>query len=443
MDGEVKHDAHFISAFSGIAGNLQKQCVSASAKLRALNLSLSSLQMEIRQASETPVQPTTLMHAEVDSQSLPSLSEVRSMFSKTEAETVRSASSARGLWKKMGMTAQVAGSTVRQREGTPVASSSSASDYSAPQIIDGHDSTLKVDSTSSTEFASNLSSMPITPSGRSRKPALSAESESSSDTQDINDQEFRTILAAQTVNKSLVSSEESKRVESGQKASLALRANVVLLKLCSPHVSAPCFGTDCWLFTEGDLVVSRTYRPSDANGKKLSEEQYYKYVNIDPGTLDAHVRACYRVYFGEQVSVSRPSGRHVPSSCSDDHISSVHDQDSDMLLFARLCAKKPFLVYSSWQKNSYVNLETQKSSNDPFETTRSDPRTRLLIQFQSLQMKLLEHPDFQGVEPLFATAFVFSTGKNVGRRVCQVLCTRCFPLSNSDVTAAGERNGSF
>jgi hypothetical protein len=114
-----------------------------------------------------------------------------------------------------------------------------------------------------------------------------------------------------------------------------------------------------------------------------------------------------------------------------------------MLLFARLCAKKPFLVYSSWQKNSYVNLETQKSSNDPFETTRSDPRTRLLIQFQSLQMKLLEHPDFQGVEPLFATAFVFSTGKNVGRRVCQVLCTRCFPLSNSDVTAAGERNGSF
>ena len=211
-------------------------------------------------------------------------------------------------------------------------------------------------------------------------------------------------------------SEESKRVESGQKASLALRANVDLLKLGVPPMSTPCFGTDCWLHTEGDLEISRTYRPSDANGKKLSEEQYYKYVNIDLGSLDAHVRACYRVYFGEQVSVSRPSGRYVQSP--DDHIPSVHDQDFDALMFARLCAKKPFLVYSSWQKNSYINLDTQKSSNDPFEITRSDPRTRLLIQFQSLQMKLLEHPDFQGVEPLFATAFVFSTEKNVGRMVC-------------------------
>ena len=28
-------------------------------------------------------------------------------------------------------------------------------------------------------------------------------------------------------------------------------------------------GTDCWLHAEADLVVSRTYRLSDANGKKL------------------------------------------------------------------------------------------------------------------------------------------------------------------------------
>jgi hypothetical protein len=129
------------------------------------------------------------------------------------------------------------------------------------------------------------------------------------------------------------------------------------------------------------------------------------------------------VYFGEQVSVSRPSGRRVPSGSDVEPCAEIRDADHDVLAWARSQARKSFLPYSSWQKNSYVNLETTMNSNDPFETTRSDPRTRLLIQFQSLQMKLLEHPDFRGVEPLFATAFIYSTGKNVGRRVCHVAFT--------------------
>jgi hypothetical protein len=36
-------------------------------------------------------------------------------------------------------------------------------------------------------------------------------------------------------------------------------------------------------------------------------------------------------------------------------------------------------------------------------------------------MKLLEHPDFRGVEPLFATAFIYSTSKLVGRRVSRII----------------------
>jgi len=143
------------------------------------------------------------------------------------------------------------------------------------------------------------------------------------------------------------------------------------------------------------------------------------------------------VYFGEQISVLRPSGRVVPSSEPDlqssQHETSSHEtdafsrQNSDPLAHARRQAQTPFLPYSSWLSASYHNLETKMSSNDPFETaaTQSDPRTRFLVQFESLQMTLLQHPEFDGVEPLFGTAFVFSTGgKNSGRRVRKRARTR-------------------
>jgi hypothetical protein len=57
-------------------------------------------------------------------------------------------------------------------------------------------------------------------------------------------------------------------------------------------------------------------------------------------------------------------------------------------------------------------------------------------------MKLLDHPEFSGVEPLFATAFVFSTGKNVGRRV---RCTEVAPdvVHFCNLSFAGQRNGPF
>ena len=177
------------------------------------------------------------------------------------------------------------------------------------------------------------------------------------------------------------------------------------------------FSSSATVYGNAETVPVSEKRPSDASGNKLSEDQHYKYVNIDPSTLDAHVRACYRVYFGEQVSVSRPSGRAVPCGPDDGPAPASYDQGWDILMKARSEAKKPFLPYCFWQKNTYVNFEGQRSSNDPFETTSTDPRTRLLIQFQSLHMKLLEHSDFQGVEPLFATAYVYSTGSNVGRRV--------------------------
>ncbi len=417
MDGEAKLDALCIAAIIGIAGNLEKLCVTAKAKVHSLDSSLFVLQSEIKPAPETLTQKTDSL--EVDTRNLPAFSDLISRFTNEEAKSGKFAVSAQDRWNTLRaakLSALARGENVSSEslgDSTPIFSLPPA--VLDPSFCIGLDSEI-----SHVHIAASLidpvrtERVHITTSQPQRR-ALVAEENSTDQQQD--DQVFNSILAAQTVTASVTFTEESRRVESGQKASLALRPNVVLLKLAPPAVSAPRFGFEGWLHSEGDLVISRTHRPSDANGNKLSEDQYYKYVNIDPSALDAHVRACYRVYFGEQVSVSRPSGRNVPSGSDHQVLDETLDTCQDILAWARSRAKKSFLPYSSWQKNSYVNLETSMNSNDPFETTRSDPRTRLLIQFQSLQMKLLEHPDFRGVEPLFATAFLYSTGKNVGRRV--------------------------
>lgn len=402
MNGEVKHDALHAAAITGIASDLEKHCVAAIAKVRSIDSSLSALQEEIKPASVTLTQDTVSL--DVDTRNLPAFSDLKTIFANAEVETGNSVTLAKDRWKKLAAVAAVT-------FGKKVSSSDSFGDRS------------DVASLSPVALDNAPTRTDKAPSFSTQRRALDVTDAENSLDQQQDDQMFNSILAAQTVTASVTFTEESRRIESGQKASLALRPNVVLLKLAPPPVSVPRFGSDGWLHTEGDLVINRTYRPSDANGNKLSEEQYYKYVNIDPSTLDAHVRACYRVYFGEQVSVSRPSGRKVPSGSDVEPCAEICDADHDVLAWARSQARKSFLPYSSWQKNSYVNLETTMNSNDPFETTRSDPRTRLLIQFQSLQMKLLEHPDFRGVEPLFATAFIYSTGKNVGRRVCHIAFT--------------------
>jgi hypothetical protein len=416
MDGESKHDALRIAAITGIFGDLQKHCVTAKAKVLSLDSSLSMLQSEIKPAS----MPKT-DSLEVDTRNSPAFSDLKSRFTSAEAKTGNILISAEERWRTVK-----AASIKTFARGKNASSESLRDDSDAvPLSTTAIDSTFQIGKNVDITLA-HIAASDITPSRTEyvestlahpqRRALVVAEADNCLDQQQ-DDQVFNSILAAQTVTASITFTEESRRVESGQKASLALRPSVVLLKLAPPPVSTPRFGSEGWLHSEGDLEIIRTYRPSDANGNKLSEEQYYKYVNIDPSALDAHVRACYRVYFGEQVSVSRPSGRHVPSGSDHQLLDETRDPDHDILTWARSRARKSFLPYSSWQKNSYVNLETTMNSNDPFETTRSDPRTRLLIQFQSLQMKLLDHPDFQGVEPLFATAFLYSTGKSVGRRV--------------------------
>ena len=184
-------------------------------------------------------------------------------------------------------------------------------------------------------------SEPSAPSGSLRS-ALDCDTEDIDAGTQQDDQEFQSVLA-QTHIASETFTEESRRIESEQRASLALRPKVILLKLTPPPISMPRFGTDGWLYSERDLVISRTLRHSDASGAKLSEEQYFQYVNKDQSALDAHVRACYRVYFGEQVYVSRPSGRVVHDEADRQCPYEIDYQESDPLARARRRAKKPFL----------------------------------------------------------------------------------------------------
>jgi hypothetical protein len=420
MEGEAKLDALRTEAIAGIASDLEKHCVTAISKKHSLDSSLTALQSEIQPASEMLTQKTDLLG--VDTRNLPGFSDLMSKFTNSETRTGNAVITAQDRWKKLK--ALNSNTLARGKnlpfesfeDSSPVISLSPAALASTFQISQQSEMT-QVNNAESDIIPARTERVQSTSNHPQRRALIVSEAENTADQQQ-DDQEFNSILAAQTITASVTFTEESKRVESGQKASIALRPSVVLLKLAPPPVSTPRFGVEGWLHSQGDLEINRTYRPSDANGNKLSEEQYYKYVNIDPSALDAHVRACYRVYFGEQISVSRPSGRHVPSGSDHQLFDENCDPDHDILAWARFRARKSFLPYSSWQKNSYVNLETTMNSNDPFETTRSDPRTRLLVEFQSLQMKLLEHPDFHGVEPLFATAFLFSTGKNVGRMVC-------------------------
>ena len=414
MDGQTRRDALVQSATIGIASDLGKHCVSAAAAVRSLNLSLSRLQTETQPQPVTLLQDGSSAIEDVDSRRLPSFGSARSLFAKSHAEPAgQSMSSAQSRWKilstatkgasALGASTSFTGLRQGEREVT-----TNVVDI-VPQMGGGQTEEAQASDTSSFESTSHSEPTKVL------KRALVADEGNSLDQRD--DLELvRSIKAAQIVEHVPITV-ELRLIESGQKASLALRPSVVLLKLAPPPVSTPHIGSDAWLYPENDIRISRAKRPSDASGNKLSEDQYYKYVNIDPSTLDAHVRACYRVYFGEQVSVSRPSGRAVPSGPDDGPAPASYDQGWDILMKARSEAKKPFLPYCFWQKNTYVNFESQRSSNDPFETTSTDPRTRFLIQFQSLQMKLLDHSDFQGVEPLFATAYVYSTGSNVGRRV--------------------------
>ena len=374
MEETSKHNLH-ASAISNIAGDLEKHCVTAAATVRSLKLSLSRLQTANQDTPATFIRPVSF-EGPVDGRHLPSFGDLKAKFSKADAAKVSNtdaATSSVGL-KKWNVVRKSLTSSQRVR---PLVGGAGAPDGDFKE----------------------------------------------SDTDQLrDDRRFKSVLV-QTHIAAATHTDESRRIESGQRASAALRPNVVLLNLPPPPLCTPLFGPHGWLHADGDLVITRTYRPSDASGSKLSEEQYYKYANIDPSALDAHVRASYRLYFGEQVSVVRQSGRVVPSStCDSDREFPLETkgQHSDPLAFARLHAKIPFLPYSSWRADSYVNLETNMNSNDPFETalhTQSDPRTRCLVQFQSLQMKLLEHPDFRGVEPLFASAYIYSTGKHLGRRV--------------------------
>jgi hypothetical protein len=412
MDGGTKRETLFTAAIAAIAGDLEKNCVTAAAAERGLNLALSRLQTETRPVPSTSTQTVPSSSTdEIDSRHLPTFADTMSKFSAAHTDAGQTSSS-QLRWKKLSSLTKVASALSADPNvaGLEKEAPLPASIDASLQIGDIPTSEVQAYETNSSAGTRE------TDSGNLLRPALVADVESSVDQQ--YDQElFSSILAAQTVSSSIIHTEESRRIQSGQKASVALRPSVVLLKLSPPPVSTPRFGGEAWLYSANDLSILRTNRPSDASGTKLSEDQYYKYVNIDPSTLDAHVRACYRVYFGEQVSVLRPSGRVIPSGSVQEVEHLNNHQECDILQSARLKAMKPFLPYSSWQKQFYVNLETKMNSNDPFETTFSDPRTRMLIQFQSLQMKLLQHPDFQGVEPLFATAYVFSTGNNVGRRV--------------------------
>ena len=383
MEGEAKRDALQTSAITGIAVDLEK--------LRPQSQEVISLTLHRANSSDV----------KVDSRHLPSFSDVRSRFSMAEAPTGSSEGRGPG----------VVSISPDALDGMPYIGNPQTATAEAGAIQNLANTVEKFDHVE-----------PNAPS-QSLRPALLCDTEDIDADKQQDDQTFQSVLA-QTHIATETFTEESRRIESGQQASLALRPNVILLKLTPPPTSMPRFGTDGWLYSERDLVISRTLRHSDASGAKLSEEQYYQYVNIDPSTLDAHVRACYHVYFGEQVSVPRPSGRVVHDEADRQFPDEIDDQEFDPLACARRLAKKPFLPYSSWQTNSYANLNSKISSNDPFETTRSDPRTRFLVQFKCLQMKLLDHPEFCGVEPLFATAFVFSTGKNVGRRVC---CTEVTP----------------
>ena len=410
MEGEAKRDALLISAITGIAGELEKHSITAGATLRILKSSLSRLPQRQQDVSVS-LQPANSSVVEVDSRHLPLFSDVRSIFSKEEAATGHSKSSLGRHWnvlRQSTVRVRALGQDESSEGGAPGTVSTSPEAPGTPDIISPQTETPAA------QAIQNLGNIPAS----NLRSALVPDSEDIDADQQQDDQNFQSVLA-QTHVASVTLTEESRRIESGQRASLALRPNVVLLKLASPPMSVPHFGEGGWLHAERDLVISKTFRHSDASGTKLTEDQYYKYVNIDPSSLDAHVRACYRVYFGEQVSVPRPSGRVVPGDSDRQGLEEPGHQESDPLAFARIQAKKPFLPYSSWQTNSYVNLDTKINSNDPFETTRSDPRTRFLVQFKSLQMNLLDHPDFRGlVEPLFATSFIFSTGKNVGRRVC-------------------------
>jgi hypothetical protein len=405
MDGGAKREALCISAIIGIATDLEKHCVITAAAVRSLNFSISQVELEIR-PSVTLAQAGLSFMEEVGVSDQPSFGFARSRFLNSDATQGAHMSFTNLSKRKLDI------------------SSSSDALGAISRIRDSLIAEAQASDTNGSDSSSHSD-----PSHPLRRSLVAEIDNGSSDVQ--GDQElYSSILASQTVSEPIVSTEESRRIESGQKASLALRPGVVLLKLAPPPVSTPRFSTDAWLYSNNDLTIKRTNRPSDASGTKLSEDQYYKYVNIDPSTLDAHVRACYRVYFGEQVSVLRPSGRVVPSN-QDDGVSDATDyEDCDILLKARAKAKKPFLPYSSWIRNFYVNHENDVNSNDPFETSSSDPRTRFLIQFQSLRMKLLEHPDFRGVEPLFATAFVFSTGNNVGRRVCCIRTPKILSVLN-------------
>jgi hypothetical protein len=416
MDGGTKRETLFAAAITAVAADLEKNCVTAAAAERGLNLSLSRLQTETRPVPSTSTQDVTSLSAdEIDSRNLPAFADTMSKFSAPRTDAGQM-SSPQLRWKKLSSLTKVAAAlsadpnVVGLKKEVPDIRPLPAIIDASLQIGDNPTAEVQGHETNSSAGTREIDS------GHLLRPALVADVENSLD-QQYDRELFSSIQAAQTVSASIIHTEESRRIQSGQKASVALRPSVVLLKLSPPPVSTPRFGTDAWLYSANDLTIFRTNRPSDASGTKLTEDQYYKYVNIDPSTLDAHVRACYRVYFGEQVSVLRPSGRVIPSGSVQEVEHFNNDQECDILQSARLKAVKPFLPYSSWQKQFYVNHETKMNSNDPFETTFSDPRTRMLIQFQSLQMKLLEHPDFQGVEPLFATAYVFSTGNNVGRRV--------------------------